>query len=44
MGIAFDQLIYEYDWVHFGLALTFRNQILTYAGGGKYVAGIVEKA
>jgi zinc D-Ala-D-Ala carboxypeptidase len=43
-GIPFDQLIYEYDWVHFGLALTFRNQILTYAGGGKYVAGIVEKA
>jgi zinc D-Ala-D-Ala carboxypeptidase len=43
-GLAFDQLIYEYDWVHFGLAATLRHQILTYAGGGKYVAGIVEKA
>jgi zinc D-Ala-D-Ala carboxypeptidase len=43
-NFAFDQLIYEHDWVHFGLAPTLRHQILTYQGNGRYIAGILEKA
>jgi zinc D-Ala-D-Ala carboxypeptidase len=43
-GIAFDQLIHEYDWVHFGLGPRMRHQILTYQGNGKYLPGILEKA
>jgi zinc D-Ala-D-Ala carboxypeptidase len=42
--LAFDQLIHEYDWVHFALGPRMRGQILTYQGNGKYLPGILEKA
>jgi len=37
--ILFDQLIQEYDWVHFAISRTNRRQLLTRTGGG-YVQGI----
>lgn len=40
--LQFDQLIYEYDWVHFGIAEKLRHQVLTYRRG-RYDAGIVEE-
>lgn len=45
-GFTFDQLIFEYDWTHFGRAPYDkpRNQILTYQGNGRYDVGIVPKA
>lgn len=41
-SISFDQLIYEYTWVHLGLALVQqRRQVLTRRFNGSYVNGIV---
>jgi zinc D-Ala-D-Ala carboxypeptidase len=42
--LAFDQLIYEHTWVHFGLGFRMRHQVLTLADGGRYLPGIVEKS
>lgn len=46
-GIKFDQLILEYkssksggDWVHFGLGVGNRQQVLTRTRAGKYFPGI----
>lgn len=41
-GIAFDQLIFEYSWVHISFEQPMRQASLTLkAGGGGYLSGIV---
>lgn len=41
-NIEFDQLIYEYQWVHLGLAMSAqRRQVLTKRSSGGYATGIV---
>jgi zinc D-Ala-D-Ala carboxypeptidase len=37
--IAFDQLIFEFDWVHFAIGPQNRRQVLTYNGNG-YTEGL----
>jgi hypothetical protein len=43
--IMFDQLIYEYDWVHFAISgptATMRRQVLTRSKAGSYREGLHE--
>jgi zinc D-Ala-D-Ala carboxypeptidase len=37
--LAFDQLIFEFDWVHFAIGPQFRQQVLTVNGSG-YIEGL----
>jgi zinc D-Ala-D-Ala carboxypeptidase len=41
-GFRFDQLIYEFTWVHLGIAQPMRHDVLTYQGDELYVPGIVD--
>jgi zinc D-Ala-D-Ala carboxypeptidase len=38
--IGFDQLIHEYDWVHFAIGPQSRRQVLTFRNGN-YIVGLV---
>ena len=44
MGFAFDQLIYEYTWVHLAIEPPTRQQVLTLKHGGGYANGLMEDA
>lgn len=39
--IAFDQLIYEHEWVHFAIGPQRRRQVLTYQGAAGYSSGLI---